>query len=64
MPPYVQFVVTVGEGLKIRNEVVATFDGRQTRPITTTGQLALDHRKVRRFQGQRRVRQPAPPDYW
>ena len=36
VPPYVEFVVTVGEGLNIRNKVVATFDGLQIRRITTT----------------------------
>lgn len=37
VPPYVEFVVTAGEGLNIRNKVVATFDGLQIRRITTTG---------------------------
>lgn len=37
VPPYVEFVVTEGEGLNIRNRVVATFDGRQIARITTTG---------------------------
>ena len=46
VPPYVEFVVTVGEGLNIRNKVVATFDGLQIRRITNRIVGALDHRKV------------------
>jgi hypothetical protein len=37
VPPYVEFVVTEGEELDIRNRVVATFDGRQVARIATTG---------------------------
>ena len=37
VPPYLEFVVTAGEGLNIRNKVVATFDGLQIRRIITTG---------------------------
>ena len=37
VPPYVQFVVTEGEGLSVRDRVVVTFDGRQIARITTTG---------------------------
>lgn len=37
VPPYVEFVVTEGEGLNIRNRVVATFDGRLIGRVTTTG---------------------------
>lgn len=37
VPPHVEFLVTEGEGLKIHNRVVATFDGREIARITTTG---------------------------
>jgi hypothetical protein len=37
VPPMVEFVVTEGEGLKIRDRVVATFDGRDIARISTTG---------------------------
>lgn len=37
VPPNVEFVVTEGEGMNIRNRVVATFDGRQIARISTTG---------------------------
>ena len=37
VPPYVEFVVTEGEGLDVRDRVVATLDGREIARITTTG---------------------------
>jgi hypothetical protein len=37
VPPFVEFVVTEGEGLDIHDRVVATFDGREIRRITATG---------------------------
>jgi hypothetical protein len=37
VPPNVEFVVTEGDGLDIRDRVVATFDGRSILRITTTG---------------------------
>jgi hypothetical protein len=37
VPPLVEFVVTEGEGLGVRDEVVATFDGREIARISTTG---------------------------
>ena len=36
-PPYVEFVVTEGDGLEVQDRVVAKFDGRQILRITTTG---------------------------
>jgi hypothetical protein len=36
-PPSVEFVVTEGEGLDAHDRVVATFDGRQIKRITTIG---------------------------
>lgn len=37
VPPNVEFVVTEGEGLRVRDRVVATFDGREIKRISTTG---------------------------
>ena len=37
VPPYVEFIVTEGEGLDIHDRVVATVDGREIARITTTG---------------------------
>jgi hypothetical protein len=37
VPPLVEFVVTEGDGLSVRDRVVATFDGSQIKRITTTG---------------------------
>ncbi|HEX5018714.1 MAG TPA: hypothetical protein VFX15_14145 [Actinomycetes bacterium] len=37
VPPLVEFVVTEGEGLDIHDQVVATFDGRTIKRITTAG---------------------------
>lgn len=37
VPPYVEFVVTDGEGLDVRDRVVATFDGREIARITAAG---------------------------
>ena len=37
VPPLVEFVVTEGEGLDVRDRVVATLDGGQIKRITTTG---------------------------
>ena len=37
VPPLVEFVVTEGSGLDVRDKVVATFDGREIARITTTG---------------------------
>ena len=37
VPPSVEFVITEGDGLAVRNKVVATFDGRAIARITTTG---------------------------
>jgi hypothetical protein len=37
VPPLVEFVVTEGDGLGVRDRVVATFDGSQIKRITTTG---------------------------
>jgi hypothetical protein len=37
VPPYVEFVVTEGKGLDVRDRVVATLDGRDIARITTTG---------------------------
>jgi hypothetical protein len=37
VPPMVEFVITEGEGMVVRDRVVATFDGRQGARSTTTG---------------------------
>jgi len=37
VPPFVEFVVTEGEGLNVRDRVVAKFDGREIARIPTTG---------------------------
>ena len=37
VPPSVEFIVTEGDGLDVRDRVVATFDGSQVKRITTTG---------------------------
>jgi hypothetical protein len=37
VPPMVEFVITEGEGMVVRDRVVATFDGRQVARITITG---------------------------
>ena len=37
VPPLVEFVVTEGDGLDVRDRVVATFDGNEVARITTTG---------------------------
>jgi hypothetical protein len=37
VPPFIEFVVTEGDGLEVQNRVVAKLDGRQIARITTTG---------------------------
>ena len=37
VPPYAEFVVTEGEGLDVRDRVVAKLDGREIARITTSG---------------------------
>jgi len=37
VPPFVEFVVSEGDGLDVRDKVVATIDGREIARITTIG---------------------------
>jgi hypothetical protein len=37
VPPFVEFVITEGDTLDVRDRVVAKFDGREIARITTTG---------------------------
>ncbi len=37
VPPYVEFTVSEGEGLRVWKRVVAKLDGREIERITTTG---------------------------
>lgn len=36
-PPFVEFVVTAGKGVDVRDRIVARLDGREIARITTTG---------------------------